>query len=342
MKTFLSYSKQIFKAFLILIGVLIASFLTAEIFGQTFYLIMDPTTVFTTAIVGPYSFYSWFVVLAPFIGALLPSFFLAIWVMKDLKKLKISIDIKIRSYLWIIGVFLPTSIIVFPLYLIKKNIIWIKKFKIENSGSLAQNIPVHKYTSKKIIILIFIFIVITFFLFSTLILTSNRKFFKPVIDFIVENSLEDSCNGKSDCEEIRPLPKILQNKRIIFNDDTTVIFEPYHSSSIDFYNLDVLGSIDVERNYFFQDTVDPLSGEYGALLEREYKIVRAVYSYKCSYCFDSDDLGYIVLEDSKGNRFIDILDDSDPSVTPWKDIPWDEQLPYNLSLDKTLGTLVDI
>jgi hypothetical protein len=342
MKTFLSYLKEIFKALLILIGILIASFLIAEILGQTLYLIMDPTTVFTTAIVGPYSFYSWLIVLIPFIGALLPSFFLAIWVMKDLKKLKTSIDVKTHSYLWIIGVFLPTSILVFPLYLIKKNIIWIKKCKIESSGSLTQNILVHKYTPKKIIILTFIFIVITLFLFSTLILTSNRKFFKPVIDFIVENSLEDSCNGRSNCKEIRPLPKILQNKRIIFNDDTTVVFEPYDSSSIDFYNLDILGSIDVRRDYFFQDIVDPLSGEYGALLEREYAIVRAVYEYKCSYCFDGSDLGYIVLEDSKGNRFIDILNDSDPSVTPWKDIPWDEQLPYNLSIDPTLGKLVDI
>ena len=163
---------------------------------------------------------------------------------------------------------------------------------------------------------------------------------------MVKTSLEEPCNGKSDCQEIRPLPEVLQGKKIVFNDDTNIMFNPYHSSSIDFHNLDVLGLIDTNNNNFYVNIIDPLSGKYGALSDREYKIIRAVYSYKCSYCFDSSDLGYIVLEDSKGNRFEDVLDDhSDSFVGPWKNVPWDEQLPESLGFwerNEIYGNLVDI
>lgn len=161
--------------------------------------------------------------------------------------------------------------------------------------------------------------------------------FKPVVSFIVNYRLTHSCDGgKSGCDEIRPIPKHLQNKKIVFNQNVNIKFDPFENKSqINSAELDILGFIETDQFPFgHKNIVDPSSGKRGYLKEREYKIIRAVYHYNCSYCIDSSDYSYIVLEDLNRNRFISMLGDMDFSVTPGKDMPWDERLPSYLEKDK--------
>jgi hypothetical protein len=158
--------------------------------------------------------------------------------------------------------------------------------------------------------------------------------FKPIVAIIVNLNLSNSCQSRSSCNEIRPLPKPLQGKKIVFNDNTNIEFDPFgRESQIDGSQMDLIGYIDTELNTTQPDEVGPLFGKRGFLKEREYKIIRAVYKYKCFYCIDSDNLAYIVLEDSKGNRFLTLLRDIDLSVNPGRNLLWDEYLPYFIGKD---------
>ena len=163
-----------------------------------------------------------------------------------------------------------------------------------------------------------------------------RFHFKPIVNFLVKISLENSCKGKSDCEEFRPLPKIFQGKKIVFNENTNIEFEPYSSESqIKISELDIIGSIDATRISSNKDEIfiDPTLFKRGFLKEREYKIIRAVYEYKCYYCVDSSDLAYLVLEDSSGNRFMALLKDIDFSTSPGRTLSWEEYNTYFLGKD---------
>lgn len=166
---------------------------------------------------------------------------------------------------------------------------------------------------------------------------------KPLGKFLVDTHFRlFSCNSsKSGCYELRPLPKVLQGKKIVFNSNTNVEFDPFKTRD-DFSDLDILGFLDTNPHEFDGNLVDPVLRERGNLAEREYCIIRAVYHYNCSYCIDSSDYAYIVLEDSKGNRFSSLLNDMDSSVSPARDIPWDEQFPYALDKGGELGVLKDI
>ena len=161
------------------------------------------------------------------------------------------------------------------------------------------------------------------------------RYSKPLAGFLITTHLKYSCSSwKSGCDELRPLPKVLQNKKIIFGQNTNIEFDPYQGVR-ETSELDTEGFLGVSVNKLpWKDVVDPKLKKTGYLAEREYKIIRAVYHYNCSYCIDSSDYAYIVLEDSKGNRFISFLDEYDSSVSPAKDIPWDDQLPYALGKDK--------
>ena len=164
---------------------------------------------------------------------------------------------------------------------------------------------------------------------------------KPLSAFLVATHFKlFSCgSSKSGCNEIRPLPTVLQNKKIVFGTTTNVEFDPFKKHE-DFSDIDTLGFLDTNPHEFDGNFVDPLLRKRGNLAEREYTIARAVYHYNCSYCIDSSDYAYIVLEDVKGNRFISLLNDLDLSNTPGKDIPWNQQLPYALGKDGE-GTLAN-
>lgn len=171
-----------------------------------------------------------------------------------------------------------------------------------------------------------------------------RFHFKPVVSFIVNYRLIHSCDDlKSGCDEIRPIPKPLQNKKIIFNQNVNIKFDPFENKSqINSAELDTLGFIETDQFPFgHKNIVDPSSDKRGYLKEREYKIIRAVYHYNCSYCIDSSDYSYIVLENLNRDRFISMLGDMDFSVTPGKDIPWDERLPSYLGKDKDGNEIAD-
>ena len=151
-----------------------------------------------------------------------------------------------------------------------------------------------------------------------------------------------SCHvNETGCNERRPLPEVLQGKKIVFNKTTTIEFDPFERRE-DFSDVDILGFLDTNSHEFKNTFTDPVTRERGTLEEREYDIVRAVYHRNCSYCIYSIDYAYIVFEDSKVNRFSLFLNDMDSSVVPGRDIPWDRQLPFELGRDGERGKLVDI
>jgi hypothetical protein len=200
-----------------------------------------------------------------------------------------------------------------------------------------EKIKIFFRTKKTIKIFCVIILVLFLYNLSIGILVDFSKSNKSLENFIVSFSLKNSCIfGKSGCDELRPLPKPLQNKKIVFSKNTEVKYDPYQDSYRDNTELDLLGFIDAElyRVGNYVNFVNPILKKEGDLEEREYKIVRAVYHYNCSICIDSSDYSYIVLEDSKGNRFTALLNDEDISVTPWKKLPWDENLPYFMGKDK--------
>ena len=59
---------------------------------------------------------------------MLPSFILSRWVYKESKRFS-NLGIETKPLIWAAGVFLPTAFFVFPLYLIKRNILWPEKIK---------------------------------------------------------------------------------------------------------------------------------------------------------------------------------------------------------------------
>lgn len=186
----------------------------------------------------------------------------------------------------------------------------------------------------KIILIIICLLGVSYISSNFVFNNRNKSFLEPMISFIVKYSLSDDCAGRHSCDELRPLPKNLQNKKIIFNDDVRVEFDSFDSfNGIDLSELDILGFIDTNSFSNGKEVtfVDPSLMVSGFLREKEYKIIRAVYSYKCSYCFDSENLSYIVLEDSHGNKLMTLLEDTDCSVSPYRDLSWDEYTPYFLS-----------
>ena len=171
---------------------------------------------------------------------------------------------------------------------------------------------------------------------------------RPVVDFMIKNLASRSCYIKSDCNEIRKIPKILQNKKIVFNSNADIKFEPLDSNIISLPELDVLGYLDADHFWKEpEETINPKLGERGYLKNREYKIIRAVYHYNCSYCFDTNDYSYIVIEDKQGNRFTSMLDDSYFKNGSYVELSWDKYMPYylrndNFEKDKKIVELIDI
>lgn len=347
-KVSLVYLKYVGLAWLILIvGLFIlpvlSSQLLMEISGR-----IDPSVMYSLLLTGPTSVGPvWLMMLLIIIGW--PYIAFIVWAVKDSRKFKAQ-GIKTRPYLWGLGMVYPLIIIVFPLYLIRRNITWAKKGGVDSLVANTENAEIPEKQKKKrkwarvgVAILLTWFVVIPLVV-SLLTQIGIRN--RAVGNFLVNLSLSISCtSGKSGCDELRPLPKILQNKKIIFNDDTSIQFDPRYRPEIGLTDLDTLGSFNTNHMGFERDkTVDPKLGERGYLSEREYKIVRAVYHYNCSYCIDSSDYAYVVLEDSKGNRFSSLLEHDywNPSMETARTLQWDERAPYDLGRDGELGKLIDI
>lgn len=333
MRILLNCIKQIFLALLILFGVFIVTVSSIGILNGLIELFADPMMVFTMSMIGPHSLSSWLIILS-FVGVIiLFPLLLAIWVFKDSRKFN-TLEVKRLSFLWAIGVFLPTTIIVFPLYLIKRNILWATK-ESNNSISNKEAVPTSKKSTKmmKIFGVIIGLFVIYIIAFGIIVSNRTKSSFRPIISSIVRSNLKDNCNKSPDCDELRPIPKILQNKKIVFNKNTKIEFDPLNEIKLP--ELDILGFLDTGRLVDGEKVnfTDPALRMSGNLEEREYKIVRAVYSYKCNLCIDSSDIAYIVVEDSKGNRFMVFLDEYDSSVSPGRSLSWDEYIPYFLGKD---------
>ena len=125
MKEILNYLLQIFLSLLIVLGVsffvLVATLALLEILMK-----IDSVTIYQIAIFGPFSVYSWLILLTLFSGLILALAIFGFWITRDSKKFRAK-GIKNSPFLWAIGVILPTIIIVFPLYFIRRNITWPKK-----------------------------------------------------------------------------------------------------------------------------------------------------------------------------------------------------------------------
>ncbi len=195
-------------------------------------------------------------------------------------------------------------------------------------------------------LLIFLGIIIFLSTVNSIFITYRFQL-KPVVNFMIEHFVTNSCNGKKDCDEIRVLPKELQGKKIVFSPDAIIFFDPFNNNSeISLSELDSRGFLDTEN--FKQngyEIIDPTLEKRGYLKNREYKIIRAVYHYNCSYCVDSSDYSFIIIEDVNGNRFTSLLNDSDISTNPWRDKSWDEYLPYYLNAyknEETKASLINL
>lgn len=261
---------------------------------------------------------------------------LAVSVVKETAKFKTK-GIKTSPFWWGLGMMLPTVIIVFPLYFIKTRILWQREQGKEVVALSSTSTKSHK---KKGVLVTFV-VLLVFLPFLTKVTIekmarSNRAFAISVVNNYFKYS---SCRSGG-CNELRPLPHVLQGKKIVFNQTTNIEFDPFHRHE-DFSDLDVLGFLNTNSWKFEENFVNPTLGKRGNLGDREYKIVRAVYHHNCALCIDSSDYAYVVLEDSKGNRFESFLDDTDATVVPSRNIPWDNQVPFELGRNGELGTLVD-
>ena len=337
MRKLWQYTKQVLLAWGVLFVALFFTALIRLVIGGVLKSFIDPIIYFKMSIIGPFSILSWILFFLPSLPFLVTPLLFTWWATKDAKKFK-DLGIQTKPFIWGIFIFLPTIVVALPLYLIKRNITWNERLSAgtdwSTTGTVAPNLPSNAKTKKILKIAGFIFLLMIAHSASWRFLVENRykPSLRPVISFLVNMSLNKNCNKKSDCSELRLLPKPFQNKKIVFDDTANVFFDPYENpSDLTYSELDVLGFLDVEYNTFYKNFVLTPFKERGLLKEREYRIVRAVYHYKCFSCIDSSDISYMVLEDSQGNRFLTLLDDTDSSVSPGKNLSWDEYVPFFMS-----------
>ena len=131
-KEILNYLLQIVLALLIVWAVLI---LVIVMMASVMELLMKTDSlsliIYQIAIFGPWSIYTWLVLLGLLSGFVsMPAFFV-FWVVKGSRKFR-NLGIKTSPFLWAIGVALPTVIVVFPLYFIRRNITWPRKLSAAN------------------------------------------------------------------------------------------------------------------------------------------------------------------------------------------------------------------
>lgn len=180
----------------------------------------------------------------------------------------------------------------------------------------------------KTLLILFALLFLPYLFWQTILNISSHN--KKFAEFMVMQHLKHSCDGKEKkegCDELLPIPKILQNKKIVFASSTLVEFDPYESQHRETASLDLVGLISASR-YKPQEVlyVQPQDQRSGYLQEREFFIVRAVRSYACNWCIDSDDYEYLVLQDTTGNRFYGFLH---YYATGKEEGTWDESVPFD-------------
>lgn len=283
---------------------------------------------------------------------------LTIWVVKDARKFKKQ-GVRIMPLLWGMGMILPIGIfiitfiykiyvprsigvtflifsLIFSSYFVLRSVSWRRKIRTNNLDIIEQEIKPEQeirkmyVPSKRVRNVSLSVIAIAFIGYPILIYLAQYN--RPIAKFLTAiHSViysQSSCGvEKKGCDELRALPKVLQNKKIVFSKDINIEFDPYESWK-EAVESGTVGFLDTDSGKLSNEFVDPALQKRGYVAEREYKIVRAVYHYNCSYCIDSSDNAYVVLQDSAGNRFTALLDDL--SDIPGRDIPWDEQLPFLL------------
>lgn len=118
MKNFKGYIKQILLSFFVSLTVLIADFIILTILVKKILFSSEPGIF---GLLGSPEVFFPIVI----IGTMFPSLLFSIWIYKDSRKNNAR-GTKIAACLWGVGVLFPTSFIVLPFYLIKRNILWIK------------------------------------------------------------------------------------------------------------------------------------------------------------------------------------------------------------------------
>lgn len=142
MKKILNYIKQILLGIAIVIAVIFLSSVANTIIALIIMSLKDSLIVYTLLSFGPYSFLSWIILILMLIISIIiimtPPFFLARWVYKETKSFK-NLGIKTNEFFWAVAVILPTAFFIFPVFLIKRNILWPEKV-----NSFNKNIEIHE------------------------------------------------------------------------------------------------------------------------------------------------------------------------------------------------------
>lgn len=132
MKNFFNYIKQVFLALIILIGIFIVESISFAILSGIFVSFISIDTLEIAAIVGMRSPYFWLIILFLLVVIMFFPVLFSIYIFKDSKRISVERGIKIHPYLWAISVLLlPVAVFIFPIYLIKRNIIWARKVSNE-------------------------------------------------------------------------------------------------------------------------------------------------------------------------------------------------------------------
>lgn len=125
-RTIINYLKYVTLSFLILfIGLLIVPTLCSMAFREVLTL-LDQPTLYTLFVVGPWSLYSWFILFFWVAVTIWPFVAFIVWAVVDSRKFAAQ-GIKTSPFLWGLGMLFPIILIVFPLYLVRRNITWQKE-----------------------------------------------------------------------------------------------------------------------------------------------------------------------------------------------------------------------
>ncbi len=118
MKIFFVGLRQFVLSIGILLGILVFAGLGVSLLKE-----IDPSALNMLISAGPTSVFSWLILLV--IVGLYP-LALAVWVMKDATKFKKQ-GINTMPIVWAIGTLLPTILIVFPVYYVVREVVWMRR-----------------------------------------------------------------------------------------------------------------------------------------------------------------------------------------------------------------------
>ncbi|MEK7148332.1 MAG: hypothetical protein AAB770_00240 [Patescibacteria group bacterium] len=168
-KIFLNYLKYVVLACLILfVGLLII-----PAFGSSMLIgalkAVAPFTITVLSMAGPHSVYDWAIVLNALIVFVWPYIAFIVWAIVDSRKFKV-LGINTHPYLWGVGMIFPLILVVFPVYIVRRNITWGKEINAkEIVGDISYVVSKKTSFRKKLkwLVVLCIFLAIEGYVFYT-------------------------------------------------------------------------------------------------------------------------------------------------------------------------------